>query len=116
MLYTLLGTGCVKVSEISSSDSDVITGRWKDGRLGTIHLQRPYGKYGAVVFLKGKRLHAEPDIRFSYVPLVKQIVQFMSTKVPPVPNAETLEMYAFMDAAQRSAARQGVLVRVSDKR
>jgi hypothetical protein len=116
MLYTLFGPGCVEVSRIKSPDSDVITGRWNDGRLGTIHLQRPYGKYGAVVFLKDKRLHAEPDIHFSYVPLVKQIVQFMSTKIPPVPNAETLEMFAFMDAAQRSAAGHGVLVRVSDKR
>jgi hypothetical protein len=110
MLYTLFGTGCVEVSRISSPDSDVITGRWKDGRLGTVHLQRPYGKYGAVVFLKNKTLNAEPDISFSYVPLVREIVKFMSTKVPPVPNEETLEMFAFMDAAQRSVAEHGALV------
>lgn len=113
MLYTLLGTGCAEVSEISSHDSDVITGRWEDGRLGTIHLQRPYGKYGAVVFLKDKTLNAEPDIPFSYIPLVKEIVKFMSTEIPPVPNTETLEMFAFMDAAQRSAARHGALVKVA---
>lgn len=112
MLYTLFGKGCVAVSEISSADDDVITGRWKDGRLGAIHLQRPYGKYGAVVFLNNKNLRAEPNIPFSYVPLVKEIVKFMSTKVPPVPNGETLEMFAFMDAAQRSAAMHGTLVRL----
>ncbi|HEX7359971.1 MAG TPA: Gfo/Idh/MocA family oxidoreductase [Bryobacteraceae bacterium] len=112
MLYTLFGPGCVEVSRIKSPDSDVITGRWKDGRLGTIHLQRPYGKYGAVVFLKNKSLRAEPDIQFSYVPLVQQIVKFMSTKISPVPHAETLEMFAFMDAAQQSAAHQGALVRL----
>lgn len=113
MLYTLFGTGCTAVSEISSADDDVITGRWKDGRLGTIHLQRPYGKYGAVVFLKNKNLNAEPDIHFSYVPLVKEIVKFMSSKVPPVPNGETLEMFAFMEAAQRSATERGALVALS---
>ena len=44
MLYTLFGPGCVEVSRVSSADEDVIVGRWKDGKLGTIHLQRPYGK------------------------------------------------------------------------
>lgn len=112
MLYTLFGTGCVEVSRISAKDSDVITGVWKDGRLGTVHLQRPYGKYGGVVYLKDKGLNAKPDIQFSYVPLVREIVKFMETKTPPVPNGETLEMFAFMDAAQRSAARNGVLVKL----
>jgi hypothetical protein len=52
MLYTLFGAGCQEVSRISSPNEDVITARWKDGKLGTLHLQRPYGKFGAVVFLK----------------------------------------------------------------
>jgi hypothetical protein len=112
MLYTLFGTGCEEVSRISSGDSDVITGRWKDGRLGTIHLQRPYGKYGAVVFDKNKGLNANPDFPFSYVPLVKEIVSFMQSKTPPVPNNETLEIFEFMDAAQRSLAQHGALVKL----
>lgn len=113
MLYTLFGTGCVEVSRISSKDTDVITGRWKDGRLGTVHLQRPYGKYGGVVYLKDKGLNAKPDIQFSYVPLVKEIVMFMQTKTPPVPNNETLEIFEFMDAAQRSLAQHGALVKLA---
>jgi len=113
MLYTLLGTGCVEVTRISSPDSDVITGRWSDGRLGTVHLQRPYGKYGGVVFLKGDKLDARPDIPFSYVPLVRQIVAFMQTKAPPVSNDITLEMFAFMDAAQKSVAQGGKAVRLT---
>jgi hypothetical protein len=107
MLYTLFGPGCVEVSRMKSADEDVITARWKDGRLGTVHLQRPYGKFGAVVFLKGNKLNAEPDIKFSYVPLVRAIVGFMQTKNPPVPNEVTLEMFRFMDAAQRSEAAGG---------
>jgi Oxidoreductase family, NAD-binding Rossmann fold len=112
MLYTLFGTGCTEVSRISSPDSDVITGRWQDGRLGTVHLQRPYGKYGAVVYLKDKSLNANPDISSSYVPLVKEIVKFMETKTAPVPNNETLEMFEFMDAAQRSLAEHGASVKL----
>src|SRR5947209_10309276 len=113
MLYTLFGTGCDEVSRVSSSDSDVVTGRWKDGRLGTVHLQRPYGKYGGVAFLKGQKLEAKPDIQFSYVPLVKEIVTFMQTKVPPVPNDVTLEMFAFMDAAHRSLAEGGKIEKLA---
>ena len=107
MLYVLFGNGCVEVSRMKSADEDVITGRWKDGKLGTVHLQRPYGKFGAVVFLKGNKLNAEPDIQFSYVPLVKAIVGFMQTKKPAVPNEVTLEMFEFMDAARRSEAAAG---------
>ncbi|MGI8958343.1 MAG: Gfo/Idh/MocA family protein [Bryobacteraceae bacterium] len=112
MLYTLFGTGCTEVSRISAPDSDVITGRWKDGRLGTVHLQRPYGKYGGVVYFKDKSLNANADISFSYVPLVKEIVKFMATKTAPVPNDETLEMFEFMDAAQRSLGEHGALVKL----
>jgi len=107
MLYVLFGNGCVEVSRMKSADEDVITGRWKDGKLGTVHLQRPCGKFGAVVFLKGNKLNAEPDIKFSYVPLVKSIVEFMHTNKPAVANEVTMEMFEFMDAAQRSEAAGG---------
>jgi hypothetical protein len=116
MLYTLMGMGCVEVVRISSPDSDVITGRWKDGRLGTVHTQRPYGKYGGVVFLKDQKLEVKPDIPISYIPLVKQLVTFMETKVPPVPNAETLEMFEFMDAAQQSWGKGGQTVKLGGSR
>ena len=107
MIYTLLGPGCVEVSATKSADEDVLVGRWKDGKLGTVHLQRPYGKFGAVVFLKKNKLAATPDIPVDYVPLVKESVTFVETKKPPVPNEVTLEIFAFMDAAQRSEAAAG---------
>lgn len=110
MLYTLFGSGCVEVSRLSSPDSDVMTGRWKDGRLGTVHTQRPYTKYGGVVFLNDRTILAKPDIPIDYVPLVRQIVTFMQTKTPPVSNDETLEIFEFMDAAQRSVQEGGKAV------
>jgi hypothetical protein len=36
----------------------------------------------------------------------------MQTKAPPVPNDETIEMFEFMDAAQRSLAERGALVKL----
>ncbi len=37
-----------------------------------------------------------------YRPLLVEVMKFFETKEPPVPNEETLEIFAFMDAAQRS--------------
>ena len=114
MLYTIFGAGCEEVSFMSSEKEDVATGKWKDGRLGVVHLERPYGKYGAIVFLPDQKIDVRPDMKFSYVPLVKAIVEFMQTQTPAVPNAVTLEMYAFMDAAQQSRAQGGRAVKLAD--
>jgi hypothetical protein len=112
MLYTVLGTGCVEVSRVSAPDFDVITGKWSDGRLGSVHLQRPYGRYGGIVYLKNQNLKAMPNVSFGYAALVREIVKFMETKTQPVSNEETLEIFAFMDAAQRSVAKGGALVKL----
>ena len=112
MLYTVLGMGCVEVSRVSAPDFDVITGKWSDGRLGTVHLQRPYGRYGGIVYLENQKLIAMPDISFNYASLVDQILKFMQTGTPPVSNEETLEIFAFMDAARKSVAQGGTLVKL----
>ena len=40
-------------------------------------------------------------------PLLVEIIKFFESKQPPVSNEETLEIFAFMDAAQRSKAAGG---------
>jgi predicted dehydrogenase len=112
MLYTLMGTGCEEVVRTSSANADEVTGRWKDGRIGTVRVIRPYSGYGAIVFKGGKAIQSPADAKAGYVPLVREIVKFFQTKQPPVPNEETLEMFAFMDAAQRSKEAGGKPVRL----
>jgi hypothetical protein len=107
MLYTLMGTGCLEVTRTHTGSADVVVGRWKDGRLGVVHLERPYSKYGAVVFRDKTQLAAIDDLSFNYANLVAEIVQFMVTKKPPFPNAETLEIFEFMEAARRSKDEGG---------
>jgi predicted dehydrogenase len=112
MLYALMGPGCETVTRTTggtdASGTDVITGRWKDGRLGTVRVIRPNSGYGALSFgakeIKTGRRDVAP---FSYVLLLQQIVKFFETGVPPVSNAETLETIGFMDAAQRSKQSHG---------
>jgi hypothetical protein len=112
MLYTLMGPGCVEVARLSTLGADVVTGRWKDGRMGTVRALRPSGGYGAVVFRPKEILQSPPKSRSSYTPMVREIVKFFETRVPPVPNQETLEIFAFMDAAQRSKEAGGAAVRL----
>ena len=107
MLYALMGPGCEEVTRTTTEGADVITGRWKDGRVGTVRAMRPYGDYGAVVFRLKSVEQSRPKTPFNYRQLVAEIVKFFETKQPPVPNEETLEMFAFMDAAQRSKAAGG---------
>lgn len=113
ILYTLLGPGCEEVSRLETADGDVITGKWKGGRTGVVQTLKPYGSYGAVVFRKGGQVVQSPEKpKTGYEELVKQIVKFFQTKQPPVPNEVTLEMFAFMDAAQRSKQAGGALVKL----
>jgi hypothetical protein len=110
MLYTLMGQGCEEVTRISTADSDVIVGRWKGGRIGTVRALRPYGDYGAVVYRKnpkGQTSEVAGKVDGGYGPLVREIVQFFETGRPPVSNEETLEIFAFLDAAQRSKESGG---------
>ncbi len=112
MLYALMGTGCEEVTRTSGASADLIVGRWKDGRIGSVRALRPYGSYGAVVFGPKKAAQSNPDMKTGYRPLVVEIVKFFQTRTPPVPNEETLEIFAFMDAAQRSKEAGGKPVRL----
>ena len=107
MLYTLMGTGCVEVTRTVTNGSDIITGKWKDGRTGVVKTLKPYGEFGAVAFYEKTILQSPDKPKYSYVPLVQNIIKAFQTGQVPVPNEETLEMFAFMDAAQRSKEAGG---------
>ena len=115
MLYTLMGTGCEEVTRVSVPNdpgSDVVVGRWKDGRLGTVRVLRPYGPYGAIVFRPKLAEQSTEKAGVPYDHMLGQIVQFFRDGKPPVSNEETLELFAFMDAAQRSKEAGGKPVRL----
>jgi hypothetical protein len=112
MLYALMGPGCQEVTRIYTPDGDVVTGLWKNGKTGTVRTERPYGEYGAIVFRPKAVMQSRPKATAGYQPLLVEIVKFFETKQPPVPNEETLEIFAFMDAAQRSRDEGGKPVKL----
>jgi predicted dehydrogenase len=113
-LFTVMGTGCQSVSSVSTPDYDMVVGTWNDGRIGTVRgLRKGKEDYGLLIFGE-KAVRHLPLADVSYVPLVRQILQFFRTNQPPVLNSETLEIMAFMDAAERSRQQNGGSIRLSN--
>ncbi|WP_031529498.1 Gfo/Idh/MocA family protein [Dyadobacter crusticola] len=113
MLYTVMGPGCKEIRRIYTKDTDVITGIWTDGRIGTLRGVRdwPVGIAGTAFGEKG----TAPLGLFSeqaYQQLVQQILHFFDTGKPPVTPAETLEIFAFMQAADKSRKKNGAAVKI----
>lgn len=111
MLYAMMGTGCVEVTRVASGD-DVVVGKWKDGRTGTVHLLRPYGDFGAMLFKEKTVVQGPAKVKVSYAPMLGQIVKFFQTGESPVPMDQTMEMFAFMEAAQKSKEQGGKPVKL----
>ncbi len=110
-LFTIMGPGCVAVSRVQTDGTDLVVGRWSDGRIGTFRgLRAGAHGYGATVY--GDKGIAPSGGYEGYEPLVREIVKFFKTGKPPVSAQETLEIYAFMEAADESKRRDGATVTI----
>ena len=113
MLYKLMGTGCKTVSRVSTANADMVTGVWNDGRIGTFRGLREGSKdFGGTVFTDNKIIEVVAPVGYSS--LVSGVVTFFKTKVAPVQSSETLEIYAFMEAADESKRQGGRAINLSD--
>jgi len=104
-LFTIMGTGCKSVTRVHTEGSDVAVGVWEGGRIGTFRGIRDSRRgYGSTVF--GTKAILPGGGFDGYEPLIVEIVKFFKTGMGPVSAAETLEIFAFMEAADESK-RQG---------
>ncbi len=108
-LFTVMGTGCEQVTRIYTDSTDVTVGVWSDGRVGVfMGLRSGKTGYGGTAF--GTQGISEVGPYQGYEALVVHIIEFFTTGVPPVEPEETLEIYAFMAAADESKNRNGAAV------
>jgi predicted dehydrogenase len=113
ILYSVMGTGCRSVSRFQTEDTEFCVGQWEGGRIGTVRgLRSGEHSYGGTVFAE-KKIEYLPMIS-SYDPMLKAIALFFTTGQPPVPQDETIEIYAFMSAADRSKTQSGKPVLVAE--
>ena len=111
-LFAVMGTGCQKVTRFRTEDLDMVVGTWKDGRIGTFRDLRG-GKSSASVRIYGTNGMIEAKSS-GYKPLVDEIVRFFKTGEIPVSAEETIEIYAFMSAADISKAQDGAAVSLEE--
>lgn len=108
MLYTLMGPGCVRVTCTHEKDAEIATGQWKDGRLASIRGGRSgRGDYGFVAFTEQGSRFVSVGTRYVYRELLKRIIDMFRTGKPPIDPKIPLEIVAFIEAANRSAANHG---------
>lgn len=112
-LFTVLGAGCQSVVRTATPEIDVVTGTWSGGRVGTlVGLRTGATPHQVIVF--GSQGVAAQEGGGDYAPLVREIMKFFQTGVAPVSPQETLEIFAFMEAADESKRRGGVPVRLEE--
>jgi predicted dehydrogenase len=108
-LFTVMGTGCVSVSGTFTADTDLVTGLWSDGRIGTFRgIRKGKADYGGTVF--GEKGIVQLGKYNGYNPLLAEIVKFFRTGIPPVSREETTGIFAFMTAAAESKKDNGAAV------
>jgi hypothetical protein len=108
-LYTVMGTGCETVTRVSTPNTDIVVGIWKDGRTGTFRGTRT-GKhdYGGTVFTQDGNKVLGPYA--GYEPLLSDIIKYFKTGQVPVTPEETIEIFTFMEAADESKRQGGKTV------
>lgn len=109
-LFTAMGTGCQSVKRGKTAEGMIeVTGTWEGGRTGTFRENKGYGGKA-----NGDKGEAEIGKYDGYDVLLFEIVKFFRTGIAPVSPAETLEIYAFMEAADESKRRSGAEVTLKE--
>ena len=105
-LFTVMGPGCQSVIRTTTPSESVVTGIWSGGRSGTLVAIHEGAKaYKLIRF--GDSQVTEQKSEGDYTPMLREIVKFFQTKQAPISPKQTLEIYAFMEAAEESKHREG---------
>ena len=109
-LFTVMGPGCETVQRRSTADGKIeVIGKWKGGRTGIFREGKGYGGHA-----KGTEGEGEVGKYDGYAPLVVEAVRMFQTGNVPVDPQETIEVFAFMEAADESKRQEGKLVKLAD--
>jgi len=105
ILFAKMGCGCREVTVRKTELADAVIGIWEDGRIGTMYghqIEKGPG-FGCTVFFEGGAAQGMPsDEPPAYALLAQQYMEFFRTRRPPIDPAETVEIVAFLEAANQS--------------
>ena len=113
-LFTTMGTGCLSAKRGTTEDGKImVTGTWAGGRTG-IYREAGEGRKGYGGKAVGDKGEAPVGGFDGYEPLLFEIIKFFRTGIAPVSPEETIEIYAFMEAADESKRRKGAEVTLAE--
>ena len=111
-LFTVMGTGCETVRRVKTDRGDLVVGVWKGGGIGTFRdLRGGQTDFKTIIYGSAGMVTGTSS---SYTPLLVEIDKFFQTGKPPVSAEETIEIYAFMSAADESAAQSGAAISIAE--
>lgn len=107
-LFTVMGAGCESVQRGFTPEGKIeVIGVWKGDRRGVVREDKNF--HGMARGVKGEAPVGSFD---GYQPLVEAIMKFFQTGVSPIPEKETIEIFAFMEAADESKRQGGKPVKI----
>ena len=105
-----MGVGCESVVRgVDEKGMIKVTGIWKGGRTGVFLEGKGYSGIA-----RGENGEAKVGGFDGYQPLVAEVIQFFKSGKAPVPAEETIELFAFMEAADESKRRGGKSVKIAE--
>jgi len=105
-LFAVMGTGCESVRRGVGADGKIeVTGTWSGNRRGVYREAKTYQGVA-----RGKSGESSAGSFDGYAPLVVEIMTFFRTGKSPVDPKETIEIFAFMEAADESKRQGGAEV------
>ena len=117
MLFTIMGTGCESVTRTHTDETDLVVGIWKDQRVGTYRGMRvgkgPYYHFGGFAYCEKEAVPLDNYTGYGFYGLTQEVVKFFNTGIVPVSPETTIEVYAFMEAANQSLL-SGKPVKIAD--
>ncbi len=101
------------MSRTESPLSTVVVGKWKDGRIGSYRGIKK-GYYYSLSAFGTKHVVQWTNPHPGYEQAVNTMCEFFETGKPPVSREETIEIFAFMEAADASKKAGGKPVKLAD--
>lgn len=112
-LFTVMGTGCKTVSRVHTEGTDVVTGLWDDDRIGVMMgIREGKTAYGVEVF--GTKGIVKETAGGAYPEIMAEMVKFFETGKPPVSAETTIEIFAYIEAADESKRQGGAPVSIAE--
>ncbi|MET3547247.1 putative dehydrogenase [Paenibacillus favisporus] len=105
MLYRSMGKGCKEVTVTTNTDHDLAVGVWEDGRVGTLRGNRKGNRrFGALIHREQGTEHVDAyaDGKPYYASMLEEVIRMFQTGAAPIDMTETLEVIAFLEAANES--------------